>query len=981
MKLIRCYIENFGGLSQYSQAFSPGLTVICQPNGFGKTTLAEFIRAMFYGFPRATKKAEKNLRKKYQPWQGGKCGGYLIFEHQGKRYRIDRTFGDTPRTDTFSLTDPDTHKKCGDFSEDIGKELFGLDSDSFERSTYAPQRQDAVSLSSANIRAKLGNLLEDTEDINRYDKALDALRTKRSSLIPYKGSGGTVAEAARQISMQELALDQAKATIPQLQTVTAQLQEAYENRDKLSARLESVRGEITAAAQYEAVRSIHSQYGALCRSREDCREQLDTLSHRYPAGLPTPDELEIVDRQAASLRVLETQTADPSGDAEAEALVEQNRDRFSAGIPDDDTFEKMRRYSTQYIEAQSLKNSIRESPEDAACLEKLQARFAGGVPEEACLCRCQDLAFQLAALPQEDEAPLSQEEDLLEQNLKVFFAEGVPAEADITRNQTLADQAAALRQESLAIAASWEDAARRAPPPKAKQPSGWLLPALGMLLAAVGAVLLVLSLTVAGAAALCLGLVLVLAGVFGKMKGDLRKEFAAAPTMGEAERQQILQNNTRAAQLEQTVQDFVGVYISDSRSLVQKLAVISDKRKQYLALKTKREEARNRTLQLRARRRDLEGQLQQLLAPYAPAGETPTARIETLKNQIHTYFHLSRQREVRQNTLREAEEILSRLCRRLSDFLLPYFGGNMPDDIPTAIYQLERDCQSYCDAVNRLRERDQRREDRARKTAECRKKLADFAEKYALSQDLQKPEALSGLRRDLQQYTHLQSELKRCIQAAEAFRQEHQALLSQSPEQPSAAAQDLTGLETELAEQLGKAEKSIAALAQQQRLLAAQTDRIPELEDQLVRLRESMEADTRRSRMLDQTMHCLREARDSLTGRYLGPIQTYFQDYLHRITGEDQNNIAISTELEVSLSRMGQHRGMVNFSAGQADIVWICMHLALADSMFRDEGSPLILDDPFVNLDDRNLEQALELLKDLATDHQILYLTCHSGRI
>lgn len=981
MKLIRCHIENFGGLSQYSQAFSQGLTVVCQPNGFGKTTLAEFIRAMFYGFPRATKKAEKNLRKKYQPWQGGKCGGYLIFEHQGKRYRIDRTFGDTPRADTFSLTDPDTHKKCRDFSEDIGKELFGLDSDSFERSTYAPQRQDVDSLSSANIRAKLGNLLEDTGDINRYDKALEALRSKRSSFIPFKGSGGTVAEAARQISGLELILDQAKDAVPQLQTAAGQLQQARESRDKLTTRLEEIRGEITAAAQYEAARSIHSQYDALCRSREDCRVQLDSLSRRYPAGLPTAEELEIVDRQASSLRAQEAQSTDSPADGEAEALVGKNRDLFSAGVPDADAFGKMRRYSTQYIEAQSLKNSIRESPEDAERLEELQTRFALGVPEEADLSRCQELAVQLAALPQEDEAPLSQEEDLLEQNLKVFFAEGVPAEADITRNQALADRAAALRQESLAIAASWEDAARQAPPPKAKQPSGWLLPTLGMVLAAVGAVLLVLSLTVAGAAALCLGLVLVLAGVFGKLKGDLRKEFAAAPTMGEAERQQILQNNTRAAQLEQTVQDFVGVYISDSRSLVQKLAVISDKRKQYLALKAKREEARNHALQIRARRRDLEGTLQQLLAPYAPAGDTPTARIETLKNQVHTYIHLSRQREARQNTLREAEDILSRLYRRLSDFLLPYFGGNMPDDIPTAIYQLERECQSYCDAVTRLKERDQRRANRERIIRECREKLADFAEKYALSQDLQKPEALSGLRRDLQQYTHLQSELTRCIRAAEAFRLEHQALLSQSPEQPSATPQDLTGLETELAEQLGKAEKSIAAQEQQQRLLAAQTDRIPELEDQLVRLRESMEADSRRSHLLDQTMHYLREAKDSLTGRYLGPIQTYFQDYLHRITGEDQKNIAISTELEVSLSRMGQHRGMVNFSAGQADIVWICMHLALADSMFRDEGSPLILDDPFVNLDDRNLEQALELLKELATDHQILYLTCHTDRI
>lgn len=38
MRLIRCYIENFGCLSQYTLDFAPGLTVLHQPNGFGKTT-------------------------------------------------------------------------------------------------------------------------------------------------------------------------------------------------------------------------------------------------------------------------------------------------------------------------------------------------------------------------------------------------------------------------------------------------------------------------------------------------------------------------------------------------------------------------------------------------------------------------------------------------------------------------------------------------------------------------------------------------------------------------------------------------------------------------------------------------------------------------------------------------------------------------------------------------------------------------------
>ena len=47
MKLIRCHIENFGVLSDFDFVFDDGLTTICQGNGFGKSTFAAFIKAMF----------------------------------------------------------------------------------------------------------------------------------------------------------------------------------------------------------------------------------------------------------------------------------------------------------------------------------------------------------------------------------------------------------------------------------------------------------------------------------------------------------------------------------------------------------------------------------------------------------------------------------------------------------------------------------------------------------------------------------------------------------------------------------------------------------------------------------------------------------------------------------------------------------------------------------------------------------------------
>ena len=49
MKLISCHIENFGKLHDWSHDFTSGSNVFCEDNGWGKSTLASFIKVMFYG--------------------------------------------------------------------------------------------------------------------------------------------------------------------------------------------------------------------------------------------------------------------------------------------------------------------------------------------------------------------------------------------------------------------------------------------------------------------------------------------------------------------------------------------------------------------------------------------------------------------------------------------------------------------------------------------------------------------------------------------------------------------------------------------------------------------------------------------------------------------------------------------------------------------------------------------------------------------
>ena len=226
MKLLRCHVENFGILSDFDLTFTEGLNVLCRENGFGKSTLAAFLKAMFYGLPKTRAKASE--RKRYDPWQGGKYGGFLEFEYRGNQYRVTRYFG--KKEDSFSLTDLTNRAESTAFSENLGEELFQLDGDSFARSTFVPQLSDREITATTSIRAKLTNLVEDTNDLNNYDTAMKQLQEYRKSLKLFKGEGGQTAQLRRECRELEASIHSAAEKKELLEAVCQQIDAL--NREK-----------------------------------------------------------------------------------------------------------------------------------------------------------------------------------------------------------------------------------------------------------------------------------------------------------------------------------------------------------------------------------------------------------------------------------------------------------------------------------------------------------------------------------------------------------------------------------------------------------------------------------------------------------------------------------------------------------------------------------------------------------------------------
>ena len=330
MRLLRCHIEKFGVLSGFDYEFESGLTVICRENGFGKSTLAAFLKAMFYGLPRTgARTAANNERKRYEPWQGGKYGGFLEFSHGDTSYRVTRYFGKTAAKDSFEIYDLTNRTKETAFSEKLGEELFGLDAESFARSTFVPQLAARELEATSSIRAKLTNLVDDTNDMNNFDTAMAALRAYRSERKAYRGSNGEIDRLAEELRALEDERFRAEGKRPELESVLREIDAQNAQQAEKTAELALVRADIQkAAGQRERQLKKERLYELRAQVKQQ-DETMQALREKYPDGLPAAEEIRRQRENVISLRQLEKRQGTLVLSMEDRQVIEEGTSLFS----------------------------------------------------------------------------------------------------------------------------------------------------------------------------------------------------------------------------------------------------------------------------------------------------------------------------------------------------------------------------------------------------------------------------------------------------------------------------------------------------------------------------------------------------------------------------------------------------------------------------------------------------------------------------
>ncbi len=107
-------------------------------------------------------------------------------------------------------------------------------------------------------------------------------------------------------------------------------------------------------------------------------------------------------------------------------------------------------------------------------------------------------------------------------------------------------------------------------------------------------------------------------------------------------------------------------------------------------------------------------------------------------------------------------------------------------------------------------------------------------------------------------------------------------------------------------------------------------------------------------------------------------LESHMVRDLATVTGGRYRRVRVddrTLDIEVFAPEKNDWVPVTSLSQGTLDLVYLVARLGLVRLVTGDRRPPLVFDDPFVTLDDARAARALGLLKSIAADFQVIYLT------
>lgn len=375
MRIISCHIENFGALSDFDYNFDSDISVIYEENGWGKSTLCAFIKAMFYGLAGANKRSiDDNERKRYKPWNGKVYGGTLTFEVHKKKYVLTRTFRDKEADDTFELRDYETNLISNDFTDKLGEEIFRIDRESFVRTVFIGQ-DEIETKATDDINAKMGNLTDNTNDLNSFEASVERLDKILNSLTPRRATGS--------ISKRAGIIDELKRKTIQESNISSVLDSNIEALKKQSEKYDELLSEqaglnrmqerVSKATALMGERKNLDRLNLILKQKE---EALRALLDRFPKNdIPSEGEIRKTKEELNEYIKAKERVNAFKIDIPSEDVYVKNKLHFKDRELTEDDLRMINDLTDDYLNAKAILDKDQVSDSERAYFNKLDDEF------------------------------------------------------------------------------------------------------------------------------------------------------------------------------------------------------------------------------------------------------------------------------------------------------------------------------------------------------------------------------------------------------------------------------------------------------------------------------------------------------------------------------------------------------------------------------------------------------------------------------
>ncbi len=275
-------IISFGKLKNASLSAEKGINILSAPNESGKSTLAAFIKFVFYGFVGARMQSlTENERKLYTPWGGEICEGSITLTADGTKYTVHRRCLASGKENAEIINYATGRAEF--IGEVAGEVFFGVSEEVFARTLFfrqltLPQSKDEI------LADRLRNIAISADEQVSTKKAVTRLNECKNELKGRLGSG-LIPKAEKERDELEAAITESLSVRKETERLSGEIKKRAADMASAAEQLEILNEERRNIEKYDALTKLRN-INRLALEEQNAREEYEAAS----AGLKQRDD-------------------------------------------------------------------------------------------------------------------------------------------------------------------------------------------------------------------------------------------------------------------------------------------------------------------------------------------------------------------------------------------------------------------------------------------------------------------------------------------------------------------------------------------------------------------------------------------------------------------------------------------------------------------------------------------------------------------